>query len=240
MDENGIISLRIEGYRVVSYYCRKKYKGGGTALYVSNNMAQVRTLDWITANSIEKTVEVIGVDIVDMNCIIIMIYRSSNGLLDDLFNCFDCILDKIIDSGKGIIVMGDININILVKGSDYKQLLDRANIYNLTITIKEPTRVTDSSAAGIDQIRTNLPGYQYQVGVKHSLLSGHYAQEMKVYMKIRTGISYKEVRDPSDNNMMRLCTLLTNEAWEDVIGETDVNKIWGKCYATFNYLFNIA
>jgi hypothetical protein len=80
-------------------------------------------------------------------------------------------------------------------------------------------------ATGIDQM-TNLPGYQYKVGVKHSLLSDHYAQEMEVYMKIRTGISYKEVRDLSDDNVMGLCTLLKNKAWEDVIGETDVNKIW--------------
>jgi hypothetical protein len=46
-------------------------------------MAQVRALDRITVNSIEKTVEVIGIDIVDMNCIIIVIYRSPKGLLDD-------------------------------------------------------------------------------------------------------------------------------------------------------------
>jgi hypothetical protein len=39
---------------------------------------------------------------------------------------------------------------------------------------------------------------------------------------------------------MGLCILLKNEAWEDVIGETDVNKIWEKFYATFNYLLNIA
>jgi hypothetical protein len=151
------------------------------------HMAQVRALDWITANSIEKTVEVIGIDIVDMNCIIIVIYRSPKGLLEDFFNCLDCtrILDNIINNGKGIIIMGDININILVKGSDYKQLLDIANIYNLTITIKEPTRVTDSSATGIDQIMTNLPGYQYQAGVKHNLLSDHYAQEMEVYTGLR-------------------------------------------------------
>jgi hypothetical protein len=39
---------------------------------------------------------------------------------------------------------------------------------------------------------------------------------------------------------MGLCTLLKNEAWKDVIGETDVNEIWEKFYATFNYLLNIA
>jgi hypothetical protein len=160
LNENEFLPLRIEGYFVVSYYCRKKYKGGGTALYVSNNMTQVRAVDWITANNIEKTVKVIGIDIVDMNCIIIVIYRSPKGLLDDFFSCLDCILDKIINSGKGIIIMGYININILVKGSDCKQLLDIANIYIFTITIKEPTRVTDSSATGIFQVMTNLPGYQ--------------------------------------------------------------------------------
>jgi hypothetical protein len=34
LSENEIISLRIEGYFVITYYCRKKYKGGATAVCV--------------------------------------------------------------------------------------------------------------------------------------------------------------------------------------------------------------
>jgi hypothetical protein len=142
-----------------------------------------------------------------MNCIIV-IYRSPKGLLDDFFNCLDCILDKITQSDKGIIIMGDLNINILEKGAGYEQLTDIANIYNLTITIKEPTRVTVRSATGIDQIMTNLPGYQFQVRVIHSLLSDHYAQELEVYVNIMNEFSYKVVRDLSDENIMGLCMLL--------------------------------
>jgi deoxyribose-phosphate aldolase len=142
-------------------------------------------------------------------------------------------LDKIVTSGKGIVVMGD-NINILETGSDYKQLLDMASVCCLSITIKEATRATDSSATEIVQTMTNLPGYQYKVGVKHSVLSDHYVQEMDVFMNIRTGISYKEVRDVLDDNIMELCTLLKNVVWDDIIGETDVNKIPNKLCATFN------
>jgi hypothetical protein len=53
-------------------------------------MAQVRALDWITQTALKKVVEVIGIDIVDMNCIIIVIYRSPKGLLDDVFKCLHC------------------------------------------------------------------------------------------------------------------------------------------------------
>jgi hypothetical protein len=123
LKENEILALTIEGYLVGSYNCRKKYKGGGPALYVFNNMSQVRALDWISKNSIEKTAEVNGIVLGDMNCIIIVFYRSPKGLLDDFFNCSDCILDKITQSGKG---MGDLNINILEKGAGYKQLQTHA------------------------------------------------------------------------------------------------------------------
>jgi uridine kinase len=83
LNENEILSLIIEGYFVVSYYSRKNYKGGGIALYVSNKVTQVRALDWIATNSIGKTVEVIGIDLVDMNCMVIVISRSPKRLLDD-------------------------------------------------------------------------------------------------------------------------------------------------------------
>jgi hypothetical protein len=139
-------------------------------------------------------------------------------------------LDKIINSGKGCNY-----------GRQYKYIGERIRLQTairhgkcLTITIKEATRATDSSATEIVQIMTNLPGYQYKVGVKHSVLSDHYVQEMEVFMNIRTGISYKEVRDVLDDNIMELCTLLKNEVWEDIIGETVVNKIRDKLYATFN------
>jgi hypothetical protein len=72
LKDNEILALTIEGYLVGSYYCRKKYKGGGTALCVSNNMSQVRAPDWISKNSIEETVEVSGIELGDMNYIIIV------------------------------------------------------------------------------------------------------------------------------------------------------------------------
>jgi hypothetical protein len=74
-------------------------------------------------------------------------------------------LENINKSDKGIIILGDFNINIMEQGPGHNQLLDISNIYNLALTIYEPIRVTDSTASAVDQIMTNLPEHQYQVVV---------------------------------------------------------------------------
>jgi hypothetical protein len=45
--------------------CRNEYKGGGTALYISNKIVQVRALDWIAAKSIERFIDIVGIELLN-------------------------------------------------------------------------------------------------------------------------------------------------------------------------------
>jgi hypothetical protein len=68
----------------------------------------------------------------------------------------------------------------------HKQLLDVANISNLTMTINTPTQVTQSTATITDQIITNMPAKCYSTDVINSLLSDHYAQCITINMTTTT------------------------------------------------------
>jgi exonuclease III len=54
---------------------------------------------------------------------VITVYRSPSGELDEFFSWLHDILDPLINKGRSIILMGDLNININNKGPDSKQLI---------------------------------------------------------------------------------------------------------------------
>jgi exonuclease III len=125
LKDNEINFIKIEGYYIIGHYYRNKYKGGGIALYISNKIVQVRALDWITTKSIERSIEIVGIELMEeKNIIIIATYRPPCGLLDEFFSCLCSILEKINKSGKRIVILGDLNINIMEKGPGSDQLAD--------------------------------------------------------------------------------------------------------------------
>jgi hypothetical protein len=53
----------LQSYTVASYFCRKKHKYGGIAIYSATNITQIKPLNWVTGKSIEKTFEVTGIEL---------------------------------------------------------------------------------------------------------------------------------------------------------------------------------
>ena len=88
LKEDEIHQCILEGYTLVSYFCRKKHKGGGIAIYSTSNMVQCKHLNWVTGKSIEKTLEVTGMEIKcdKIKLIILALYRSPSGVMNEFFN----------------------------------------------------------------------------------------------------------------------------------------------------------
>jgi exonuclease III len=243
LKDDEITQCTLEGYTVVSHFCRKEHKGGGIAIYSSKNILQYKTLKWITEKSIEKIFEVAGIELIGEKgkIIIIALYRSPSGILHEFFIQLIGIFEQLVQKDCYTIIVGDFNINTQEDGCDRKQLLDVINAYNLTMTINVPTRVTESLATIIDQIITNMPLHCYSTDVINSLLSDHYAQCITINMNIPQQIRcYREGRNVSEANIIGLCSSIQNETWIEVFCENDVEKKWDSFYSTFNYYFNIA
>jgi exonuclease III len=200
-------------------------------------------LKWVTKKSIEKTIEVTGMELTckKKKIIIIALYRPASGGIHELFTQLTYILEKLAQNDQYIILVGDLNINTQQGGSSHKQLLHVTKAYNLAVTINIPTRVTECMATTIDQIITNMPAKCYYTEVINSLLSDHYCQCITINIKAQQQTRcYKEVRNVSKANIIGLCSSIQNETWIEVSRENDIEKKWDSIYSIFNYSFNIA
>nr|CAI5843558.1 unnamed protein product [Callosobruchus analis] len=86
-----------------------------------------------------------------------VLYRPPKGNIIDCFECLDGILSQLISDCNGIIMIGDLNINMLSwdRCADYlKRFLD---IYSLTQIVSEPTRITPTSQSLLDLIICSNP-----------------------------------------------------------------------------------
>jgi hypothetical protein len=70
--------------------------------------------------------------------IIIELYRPPSSALHGFFVHLTDILEQLVQKDCYIILLGDLKINTQEDGCGHKQLLDVANIYNLTMTINTP------------------------------------------------------------------------------------------------------
>jgi hypothetical protein len=74
-----------------------------------------------------------------------------------LFTLFEEIIDKIDFENSELYLLGDLNCNLLsnTPNSNTSDLLNIFNIYNLSQTMAEPTRITNTSQTLIDLCITN-------------------------------------------------------------------------------------
>jgi hypothetical protein len=64
LKEDEITQCALERYTVVTHFCRKEHKGRGIAIYSSWNLTHHKPLKWVTKKSIEKTIEVTGIELI--------------------------------------------------------------------------------------------------------------------------------------------------------------------------------
>ena len=101
-------------------------------------------------------------------------YMPPNSSIE-LFDFFETILDKIENENIECTFLGDFNCNI---SSQYPSqctnaLLELCDLYQFSLLIKKPTRVTKNSATTIDLILTNEPDKYNDVGVSNIGISDH-------------------------------------------------------------------
>ncbi len=86
---------------------------------------------------------------------------------------FEKFMDQVINTGKEIILLGDINKN-LIQIEENVGWSNFINSLGLSQLITEATRVTETSATLIDHIYTNYEDNMSQVCVKSLGISDHF------------------------------------------------------------------
>lgn len=152
MSEHELELLSLNNYTLVNAYSRKRNKNkqsGGVGIFCRNNSTlkfNVKPLD-IKRFLKDKIFEASAIKIVlkDRNIVLVNLYRSSNqtnACLDEFFLVLDSLLNYLLRREVNFILCGDLNIDLLLKGTNQERLIQLMNAHGLRQFINEPTRVT--------------------------------------------------------------------------------------------------
>lgn len=182
----------IDGYSLVASYSRVSGPHGGCCIYAVDGLECLELCDlkqYCQDYDFECAAAVDNINKVVMVCV----YRSPSGNIDNFFQCIDKVLfsinKKFVKHKK--IICGDFNICLLKESQNKTSFKDILRENNFTQTITEPTRVTRTTATLIDNIFINYDRY-LKGFVIDTALSDHYGQVI--------GLSENKKEISSSNN----------------------------------------
>ena len=178
-----ISSLQISGYNIITDN-RTFSTGGGVALYLKSSFEYYLRNDLKIAG-----IENIWLDTQDL--IIGVIYNSPSGSQRDFIDEFENVLHSVFLSKRKCLILGDFNINTLVKSTIAKEYLNLIHSEGFNPLVLEATRVTESTTSCIDHILSNFVS---------SSTSGSIAIEIADHLPVFT-LSYDPTLSPFPNKI---------------------------------------
>ena len=140
--------MQISGYNIITDN-RTFSTGGGVALYLKSSFEYHLRNDLKIAG-----VENIWVDTQDL--LIGVIYKPPSGSQRDFIIEFENVLHSVFLSKRKCLILGDFNINTLVKSTIAKEYLNLIHSEGFNPLILEATRVLESTTSCIDHILSNF------------------------------------------------------------------------------------
>lgn len=109
-------AIKINNYEIVANSHRNASNGGGTLILSSNlNVGNIKERLDFKINNEDKNFECCAIEVVCKRgpMVIVCIYRSPSGNIDDFFIKLDFYLEKLSKENKNCILAGDFNIDLL-------------------------------------------------------------------------------------------------------------------------------
>lgn len=220
----AIEPMHVMDYVLVGSYNRENLVRGGVAIYVKKSIAHlVENLPIVNNMSMEKKFEAVGIEMREIDLIIVCLYRSPNADFEAFVEACNRMLSYVSFKRRNLIICGDFNANFLLQTYDVKVLVDLFNTYKLKITINQPTRITATSRTCIDNIMTNLNSDKFQSSVLFTAISDHEAVQINIDLPILNVNNLNTEQDEiikkrhySETNKNRFKNILDDENWESV------------------------
>lgn len=227
-----VSNICIEGYKLLSSYCRDTKIHGGTAVYIRKNIACDVTKLVNTKYAIDIHFEYCGIIITSKRgkkVCVLTLYRSPMGSLELFLTNLSLLLSELCPV-HDVILCGDLNINSLNETStEFIALSDLMMSFELTNQINCPTRVVTNksgvtSASAIDYVVTNNLDNFLRSEVTNVHLSDHLAVFFDFLVPCCTVSESQndpyEYRRITQNSLQLLAVDLDNAPWEFVENES--------------------
>lgn len=231
-------TYRIDGYRLISYYCRPTLKCGGVGIWVRNDL-ESREID-VSSFCIEQHFEVCGIflNCCDFQTIILNCYRSPCGDESMFINSVETVLDHFYRPNVNILICGDTNFDMF-SNNHYETLCNIVSCFNMKNAVGWPTRVTDTSCTLIDQVFHNFNNDGICV-VLDNCISDH--RTVMLEMKLKNNNSsqlFSDKRFFTEDAISQFSDALFGEGWQKMYESEDLNLAFNHFYSIFLYHFEI-
>lgn len=237
----------LPNYQLASCFCREVNRHGGVAIFVKIS-ANFRRVSRIADFSVSGVCECCAVED-GAGLLIICIYRPPNdgaAKVESFMSAVDSILSFACTSGhySRIVIGGDLNINVLTDSPLHDQFRDAVGSFNFRVLIREPTRVTPTSATAIDNFVVNMPSeVKCTPRVVRTFLSDHFGILLLIHQTTPVETTKKFIwrRCFHRARVEAFCRLLREERWvgvyEDDSPETAYNAFLDIFLKYFNQCF---
>ena len=218
--------FNIENYKLLRQD-RTVGRGGGVAMYAHKNLNPKIRPDIHIEGSEDLFVEITHDK--HKNKIVGVIYRPPSSSFDTFLENLETCLQRLSNEHKDIYLMGDFNTDLSLPHNNLsRRLLNTLLSYAIRPHIDQPTRITNSTQTLIDNIFSN--NYNDSLnGTIYSDISDHLP--IFTISRIKTPIMSNKNnlgfhRKETKPNIDSLIADLSQEEWQDVYVEADVNSAY--------------
>ena len=187
--EDEIFLYKLDGYSLVSYYCRNTCKDGGVAIYVKNCI-KARKLHLKNVNCIDKNFEFCCAQInysgINHAVNIIAFYRTPDANAIQFLEEMPVLLDELVNTSKSLVVCGDFNFHFDTNEKYVTEVIDIFAAFGLKGYVREPTRVGKTSASLIDNFFTDISAESIKCEVIKTCVSDHFSQILFINNVLQT------------------------------------------------------
>ncbi len=235
-DNNSLPSLNdIPGYTVA--HCHRRFKrGGGVALYISNEFNFKIRHDLNLTNCEDYESIFVEIESYPKHTIIGVIYRPPDKCPQPFINNLATTINLINREKLPSFICGDFNINLLntfthQDSNDFLNTFYSASFYPL---IDKPTRVTTRTASLIDNIFCNILNCKITPGILYNDITDHFP----IFYFINND-GTKDKLNSNDNNdkfyIRRKITATTMKSFEADLKQSNWNEILNNQSADQSY-----
>lgn len=231
LTEQTVENIHLLNYNIASTHSRQKCRHGGIAVVIKNG-TMYKELAWLDEHVEEMNFEVTGIEIVNMNTLIIGIYKSQKANIDIFFEKMTTILNVLNKkySKKTIIIGGDFNIDLFKNTLPRNTLLNIMSSGGLSPCFHEASR----QSACLDNIFTD--GTSFSTNTIEVHLADHRAQLLTIPVQVVPIIQteIKKSRIINEKTLEVLTRNLENQNWVEVLNIDEPEKSFSSFLKVIN------
>ena len=190
-DTVNLNTVNIQSYEIFTK--SRNREGDGVALYCRDNLTVINRTDLVPVELEAVCLEVIKPKFKPI--LIVSVYRPPNTSIE-LFEKIEILFQNVENDRKEVIIVGDLNCDLISVSNYTKRLNDLLNVFQMTQLIKEPTRITNTSATLIDVAIVSKPKNIGRSGVLHIGISDH----SLIYVRKKISFAKKDIKTVNTRN----------------------------------------